>query len=184
MERLKISRQEIERCKAGRIIITRNNLFRPVVLQNISDGQQIFRPNLDVIVKGHPGFEYQLKYKNDSFSAIAGEEGQFQFKDIHLGDGRNVFDIINPAKRNVDNQNIQFAISFESSRLIYMRRTDPVTGKTFTQDDDISSIVRCQNCHTFFYRTTIDDCGKRCTNCTHNQFYTHKDDDFFREIRV
>lgn len=183
MDQIIITKEEVNRKKNEHLKITRNQLYQPVRLQNLYDGQQVFRPDVDIFAKGHPNGRYELKYKNDTYSAVSDNEGKFRFNGIRLGEGRNCFDIINPDKKDIPNQHLQFAIRFESSRLIYIGLSDPVTGKQFSTDDDITEIVRCQKCPTFYYSYTIEECHNRCVNCGHNQFWNHSNDEFFKEIK-
>ncbi|MGE5341251.1 MAG: hypothetical protein ACM3SY_07190 [Candidatus Omnitrophota bacterium] len=183
MDKIKITEQESKLQKNRTIKITWDQLFQPIRIQNLTNEQQVFRPMLDIIVKGHPNCTYELKYKNDTYSTTADNEGKFNFNGIRLGEGRNCFDIINPDKRNIANQHIQFAVRFETARLIYIGKSDPITGQQFSSEDDITGIDRCQKCHTFYYSESIAECSHRCPNCGHNQFWNYGDDDFYREIR-
>jgi hypothetical protein len=184
MDQIKITKLDIEQHKNKLIKITRDQLFQPIRLQDLADGQQVNRPTLDILVKGHPNCRYELKYKNDTFSAVADNEGRFRFNGVPLGVGRNCFDIINPDKRDIPNQHLQFAVRFEVSSFPFLGQADPVTGQQFSPDDDISGIVRCKKCFTFYYSYTIAECSNRCTNCGHNQFWNHADDEFYQERRT
>jgi hypothetical protein len=175
----KITGADIQKVRDSRIKITKENLFRPVKLLNITDGQTIDQQNLNIIAIGHPNCRYELKYKNVSYPAVAKNDGKLKFKVIPLEKGKNYFEIINPSHRNIKNQNLKFQVIFEVRQKIYLKYCDPLTGKQFSLDDDISDILRCKNCGTFYYLFTINECGNICSTCQHSQFWNHQNKEFY-----
>lgn len=179
--KIKITKGDISARQSRVMKITKDSLFQPVILTNVSDGETVFLSEIAIAAKGHPGNAYKLKYKMDEYLSTANNEGEFRFDQIKLGDGRNCFEIVNQEYGDVESQNIKFAVIYDRSKLIYIGRSDPVVGKIFTTEDDISIIIRCKRCGTFYYKSTISDGNGCCANCRHSQFWNHRDKEFHQQ---
>lgn len=180
--RIKIAIDDLQRVCDNRLKITCENLFKPLKLLNLTDGQKVSQRNLNIIASGNSNSIYELKYKNYTYQSFVSEnDAKIKFTNIKLENGTNNFEIINPAYRNIENQNLKFQVILEPRQKFYLNLCDPVTGKQFSSDDDISNIIRCKDCGTFYYLFTIKECGNICIFCQKSQFWNHQDEEFYED---
>jgi hypothetical protein len=182
---ISITKDDIKRARlkkeSEKIVITKENLFRPIGLLKLNNGQKVSRKYLKIYAIGHPNSKYELKYNNHSYVAVAGSDGKLKFRSVTLCKGKNHFEIVNVDRTDLQNQNLRFYVIFEARSNIYLGLSDPITGIKFSVGDDISGIVRCKKCGTFYYKHSILDCGNVCVNCQSKEFWSYKDKEFYQD---